>query len=375
MFFVNQMDLLDTLRELRKTNTQVRQLHILSLIVKKIGKRRVPLEIIKKKVFDWSNRIQYENKDYIKLNGRLTNNNVPTSAFSKYILFAEELGLITTLGGGVANTRLGLLLNVFLLEKNELDYNLIESEKLFFLFILLSKDSNYIILAASIVFEENTINQNDIQNKFKEALILRYKSLQNISKGKTISDISERLRIVSHEWKNAKSYSEHIIIPRLEWLKDLGVIKIQKDSSKTTYTLTDKGVDFMYRLLNYNNLLYINQNWLLDNSFKAFSMLHGTNQYVLWNELSPDLKTTLVGPILHDSYQKFSEGKALRIATFPTLLYTTINLIINKNVVVEFKELLEMLSNNLKYYKYTYHLKSAARENEGYISIIIENEI
>ena len=179
--------------------------------------------------------------------------------------------------------------------------------------------------------------------------------------------------IVSNEWRNAESYSEHIIAPRLEWLIDLNIlIKNEKH-----FILTPNGTDFVSKFPNINeieNIIDVNKNFLNQNRFNILTNLFlDANTYDVWESLNDSKQNEILGDCLLLFSKILKSGSALRIALEPSLLFSSIYLLCEKNVLVEFNEIIKKLQESFYYKNKRFKIKTSARMNEGYINIKLEN--
>lgn len=363
---------IDDLREINSSHTTVRRLDVISQFVKKIGLRKVPKEILKKELIKWSSELEEVDQEYSKKRGKLVEKGKPTTAFEKYIKIMSDIGLITSLGHTLSLTRIGNVLYQFIDCKNDYDYKLIYSERLFYLYILLSKDADYFLLAVDIIASVGgKINQSESQKKFVNDIEIRLKEKRNFSSSQAKLKISEKLRVIKYDWQRAEVYAEHILAPRFEWLVDLGVVDTHREKSNTYYKISRKGIHFLSTIPNLNKTLIhdINQKWLNNSFFMSSLCLYEKNKVIEWKDCSVETQEEYLGEVLLKSYKLFSGGKALRIALAPFLIYSSIYLVSEKKIKIELIEILQKLENSFTFKNRIYKLFYAARINEGYISI------
>ncbi|WP_111309603.1 hypothetical protein [Confluentibacter sediminis] len=369
--------IIDDLREINSSHTTVRRLDVISQFVKKIGTRKVPKEILKKELIRWNIDLEKINEDYANKKGKLAEGNRPTSAFDKYVKIIEEMGLATSLGHTMSLTRIGNVLFQFIDFKAEFDYTLIYPERLFYLYLLLSKDADYFLLAADIIASaDNKINQSDSQKKFVNDIEIRLNEKRNFSTSQAKLKISEKLRVVKYDWQRAEVYSEHILAPRYEWLVDLGVLDTYKEKSSTYYKISQRGSMFLtcIPIVNETIIHDINQKWLNNLFFQSTLSLYQNDKVTEWSDCTLEIQEKYLGEVLLKSYKLFSGGKALRIALNPFLIYSAIYLLSEENLKVELTDLMNRLENSFTFENRTYKLFNAARINEGYISINFKEE-
>lgn len=363
----------DELRVINSTNTQLRRLEVISAFVRIIGKRQIPIELLKKQTLIWSFNVENEYPEYVKYNGKLTEKGKPTTAFNKYVSLIKEIGLIQQLGSVITLTTSGRILFHFIKDKNELSFELSTEERLFYLYILFNKDADYILLIIDmIVNNPEYTKQHQMQEDFKQALLLRLHAKSSFASRKTQMSVHEKIRVVSKEWKNAESYSEHIIAPRVEWLIDLGILK--KNNGRVQ--LTDDGILFNMncpKLQSTSSYSDINEQWLNNCAFSSFNLLFsdlGNTEDL--NQLDRQEQVDLIGECLANVLNLFRSGSALRVRLHPSLVYTSIHSFCSKKVFVEFDQIITILKENFVHEGKLYQLKNAARITEGYIMVKIQ---
>lgn len=361
--------IVDNLRMINSTNTQLRRLDVISSFVRLIGKRQVPLELLKKQIITWSVNAEKNIYSYSERNGLLTSNGKPTTAFKKYISLIKEIGVLKQLGSVVSLTTTGLILFSFLKNKDEYPSELSEEEKYYFLHILFSKDGDYLLLIIDLISSQNNNNkQNQLQEQFEKVLLERLESKILYSNKYAKMSLSEKRRIVTTEWQNAKSYSEHIIAPRLEWMIDLNIVTKLNGS----YILTKRGEKFKMHLLTINGvnqISEINQFWIFNNSFNAYKSLDILSKNkISFNSLIKEKQIELIGEGILNVLNLFQSGNSLRVRLAPSLIFLSIYSLCYNNIVVEFQEIISLLKESFIFKGKIFQMKNAARITEGYIT-------
>jgi hypothetical protein len=363
----------DGLRMISSTNTQVRRLEVISAITREIGRRMAPMELLKSKMIEWSFFLEANSSLYYSKNGKLTHDTEVTTAFPKYISLMKEMGIIHKLGSVISLTTNGHILNDLIKQSNQLSDVITKEEKLFYLYILFSKDADYLLLVLDMIKNEPLLsNQTQLQKKFEKSLLQRLKSKALFSERSTLMNIEEKRRVVSVEWLNSASYAEHIIAPRLEWLIDLNVLK--KEDNR--YLFTDEGEKFLESFLSLKeneSVSDINNEWITEKAFSSFRYLFSDSMLLRdFKDLTNFEQNKIIGECLLISSNLFRSGSALRIGLQPSLIFSSIHSFYKENVVLEFKQLVEKVKQVFVYKGKQYQMKGAARITEGYITIKIE---
>jgi hypothetical protein len=365
--------IVDGFRFTTSLNTTVRTLSIVSQIIKIIGQKQLPKQFLKSALVEWSTTEEKKSSDYKNHRGKITENGKTTSAFQHYLDFSFFLGLITYHGDLLMLSRLGLLLNKLLNESKEIESLLTKEEKLFYLIILFQNDADAFLLTihllnqySDLIAQERLFEQ--FESKLKERLLTKLKYANELSQ----SIIREKYRVVEVEWKKAESYAKHIIPPRLEWMADLGILNRIKRGSKIFYKSSRQGNELYKSFLSLpdSDLCDINENWLRTKAMNSLTPVICNNiPLKKWSELAKAKRMALLKPYLDMVFNYFNFDGAMRISLYPAFLFIIINLAATQNIVVEFSELEIEFKNSILVGSRKYSMRSAARINEGYITI------
>lgn len=365
--------IVDEFRFVSSLNTIVRNLNIVSQIVKIIGKRHLPKELLKSALIDWSYHEEQKSSVYKNHRGKITNEGKPTSAFQHYLNFAIHIGLITSHGDFLMLSRLGSLLNKLMYDSRKTESLLTNEEKLFYLINLFQCDADGLLLTIYLLIQHTNIVAQErllekFQINFKERLLIKQRYATEQSK----SIIRDKYRVIEYEWKKAKSYAKHLIPPRLEWMADLCIIDRKMKSSTAFYQLGYKGKKFYNSLINLpdSNLNDVNERWIRTKAMKSFTdVVYNNGSMTMWLKISPAKRLNLLKTLLENAFDYFNVEGAMRISLFHGFLYILINFATKEKIVVEFCELENEFKNTIIVGNRKYSLRPAARINEGYISL------
>jgi len=363
----------DNLRFIHSTHTLVRCLGILSKYVKTIGSNQTPKEILKQQLIHWSAELEGKSEEYKNHNGKLTNKKKPTTAFNKYVDLLEGLGLVTSFGHVLSNTRLGSLLSLFTKGKDDFDFPLNFQEKLFFLYLLIQKDADVIVVILQTLNKAvGPVNQAYMQMGFETSIEDRLQLKEKFATIQAKQMIREKLRVIQYEWTKPEVYSEHIIAPRLEWLADLGLVEMRKQAGNTLYNISGKGEIFYKSLddLQGYEMKDINEDWLIHKAFACFAVtLLDRSTISYWGNISLPERKSIMKNYLLQTYKLFSTGGAMRMALYPSMLYISMKLLAEKGIVIEFKEIADELKETLTIDDKSFIIRPSPRLTEAYISV------
>ncbi len=358
------------------TNTQVRYLPIISQIIRTIGNRSSTLSMLKNVLNKWSIEQERKSTDYKNHNGILTNNEKPTTAFPFYIELMMNLGLITKINEVVRNSKFGILF--LTLEKFDTNKDVFSDvEKLFYLFFVLSKDADNIIL----ILQEIQDNGGEANNKYLREQYETY--LKRRLKMKAINanpfsqvTISDKLRRVEYIWQNAEEYSKHIIPPRIEWMLDFGLLKYNNNRIKT-FEFTELGKSFYNSLesMDNSNIKDINDFWLSDKFISVFqSLCKNKTQIVDFDNLDEASSNQFLSKILPVAFKELDNDGLKRISGLPFYVFTMIVGLVKYNLAISFSALKSKLEKSFSTHEYTFAFRQATRINESYLTVSV-NEI
>jgi hypothetical protein len=360
----------DGFRFINNLNTQVRSLAICTQIVKEIGNSHSSKEILKTSLNKWSLQLEDNSKDYLEHSGRLTIKKKATKAFDRYLEFINNLGLTNSINNVVSTTPIGFLLSNLLTNKANDKFTLTKYEQLFYCVELFRKDADAIILTLEMVRNSQAPSQIDLMKEFES----NFKNRLMVKKSSALPtvqvELGDKFRTVEYQWKNAESYSEHIIIPRVEWLTDLSIITKKKSGKSTNYVISDRGLELLLVLPSIQGAVNkdVDENWLRCYSIKAFCDALNFADLKNWSMLQENERAHLLGAILEYCYPILSKGGAMRMPLYPLFLTIAIKAACDQGVIVEFCDLEEAF-RNLKIGKRQYALRKTARLNESYVSV------
>lgn len=361
----------DGFRFITRLNTQVRTLVTLSQIVKILGAKQLPKQFLKSALEKWSAEEESKSIEYKKHKGKITKEGKPTTAFNRYLEFITALGLVTTHSDLVMCSRSGILLNRFANESKHTESQLSATEKIFFLITLFSKDADALLLTLELLQLHNKpVSQKDLRESFKENLKHRLSLKQKYANQQVRPLIHDQYRKVEYEWRGATSYAEHIIPPRLEWMRDLDILKqVEKGSF---YQLTEQGETFYKSLPYFPNTEQhdINEIWLRTKMMTTFAhLIFYPKRSRYWNDLVSYRQQQLLVPLLDEIFNLLNNEGARRISLYPSLLFIAIKLACTHQVIAEIQELENTMKESVIAGHKKFSARPAPRINEGYITV------
>ncbi len=219
------------------TNTKVRRLGYLKIFFKLIKeKKKIPASFINKKYEEFAVRYNHYLVEAVNSKGLIQDSKGKSAA--PYLNLLKEFNLIETVNRLVfpsKSLRVYLeLANRFNKDENENPFFLTEFDKVFFLELILQKDFLYTSIILELIFLNKNPNINYLVSVFQNAILKR---LDNFLKQNTeqfekrkVAQI-KRMKKRIEEWEKPEVYLEHVLMPRINWLADLGLIQLFNDNS------------------------------------------------------------------------------------------------------------------------------------------------
>ncbi|MBR5082445.1 MAG: hypothetical protein IKX35_08410 [Bacteroidales bacterium] len=238
------------------SNTKIRRLGYLKLLLKMVNDRKkISISQINRQFERYVQSYNvflslYKNDKGIVLETKTGNSSKP------YVELAESIGLIRKTA---TYYEIGKMGKVYIRLKQSVDeeennpFVLSDFDVSFFYEQLLKKDFLYLYVLMEIVCQTGGTNYSSIKRVFQDRLLFRINRLVD---GAREADSQKILNLKKIEkrimsWEKPNTYLEHVLMPRINWLYDLGIIDY--DSNKM-FSLTPKGDGYFYNLSIWNDL-------------------------------------------------------------------------------------------------------------------------
>lgn len=352
------------------TSTKVRRLGYFKVLSYFLEERnKIPKRNINRKFEDFVSQYELELKKYSNSKGLIKQTKTGISAkpyldFSKDIGFLSELNNIFVRGKDfkvyqVIRYRIENHSNLFALDK---------FDKMYFLEQLLLKDFFFISILLEIVYINQNSNYLLIKDQFQDCVLNRLDEIISKSSGLYAANINRELREVSRrikKWEKPESYLEHVIMPRLNWLYDLGILDMD---AKLNVILTQQGVRLFYNICFWNDL---NSNWIFDSQdflklfyVHLFNDVYSEKRESLANKLDREQINQKILVYLNESFFHFKTLAPNRVTGSAAITYTKFLLYLFDDVKVGHKYIENYLSGE-KNVNFIY--KFQKQYNDGYI--------
>lgn len=254
------------------TNTKVRRLGYLKLISDLFENySKIPTQKIDNRFEEYAELAKNDLLRYPNSKGLIKKTKTGISA-KPYIGFFTNIDWLTKLNrvyiAGKAMKVYQILKKQDVKDKDENSFYLSTFDKSFFLEKILINDYFYISSLIELLYiNSNNCSYQYLIETFQGSLV---KKLNDILGSDRVIASSKELREIRavrdriNGWEKPEKYLEHLIMPRLNWLFDLGLInfyKHQRSSQETLYQLNDKGKSLFKHFCFWTDL---NQGYILN---------------------------------------------------------------------------------------------------------------
>lgn len=353
----------DNIIKILTTNTKVRRLGYFRLLMKFMEeKKRVPISIMNHKFEEYVSAYEDDLKQYRNDRGAILVTKTGNSS-KPYLEVASALGLIRKSTGIYEIGKVGKVYNDICemsIEKEPNIFEISDVDKSFLLELLLKNDYLYTYNILEYSFCNVNNSYSKLKASFQDCLL---SSIRTIIKGTTEVGKKTGLLVIEKRiksWDKPSVYLEHILMPRLNWLFDLGIIDLKPSLS---YSLTELGEKLYYHLSLWNDYSmdyvvnpsnYLGMFYL--NTFSDCNRMQ-TRPYRYEGE-------NVFNEYLSDCYRKYKTLAPNRVTFSMASNYVRYNLLWKNGRVLEEEQMKKMLENE---YKDKYIFRFQNQYKDGYI--------
>jgi len=286
-----------------------------------------------------------------------------------YIKFASEIGFVDI---SKNNIKLTKNFQVYLSISQEFSNNgnpfsLNKFEKLFFAELILKHDYLYISSIAKLLYIKTEVSFEYLKNIFKKYLlknindyIVDNTSFLKYEEKRKLKSIYNRI----NKWEKPEIYLEHILMPRLNWLADLGFADITDDN---TFKLNEDGKLFFETLCIWMDLYTGNiidcEKFLNKFYVKSFGVIFNNSNLNHNNSLEGKIKNKII-TYVNDSFEKFKTFAPNRVTLSQAISYVKYKLYLIDDIVMDYDGLVRHIQEDLKL---KYIFKFQKQYNDGYL--------
>ena len=362
-------------RAIKEPSTLIRRLRYVSQILRIVGERPLNNEVLAGKLRDWSNTYRDDLKNYKYNTGAAHSMKKKrmTLLASNYIDLAVKFGLLSEISNVYQLTRIGRILLSLLNEASDEELNLFclrEDERIFYIYQILQQDADILLTVVNMVqFLENPTHKN-LQKGFQQAFLDRLKAKISTSSQEHITRrLHDRQVEITTKWKKPEGYAVYIVLPRLHWLLDLGLLDARKEKNSLIYQLTEVGqnlIEILPKLRNFN-ISDIPDSWFNTQFFSKVSpLMIFDNDFRQWQNINDKLRQEACEKYLPAAFDKFRRTSIPKISLTQGTMYLCIRFATEFRLLTNTQELIQWFQKPRTLGNYRYEARTSARENESY---------
>lgn len=338
-----------------QTNTQMRRLGYVVQICRLLSDNYLSISELQKELLDWAESNQEKLESHISNKGVIRRSNQALGS-RRYIELTESFELITPVNGYFRLTKTGRVLNALLrdcpkdIASNP--FELGQSETLFLLYQLVLLDRDYLlpIFELTLNFHEQSQLQRETQGKLIEHFQLLWLRLKSQIER---FEAEERISALKN-WTQAIRYSEHLTVPRLNWLLDLKMLDWTIYKTKGEFVPSETGRLFLDDIPTSDNNRFVNRLWCQNDLFALWAKAQ-KSPVKLWNEFSLSEQRMLIEESVEAGFKIFRTMQYPRISAYQLTLFIVIKFIVCRKILVGFEDIKFALSNFSNAGKWAFH--------------------
>ncbi|HLP48187.1 MAG TPA: hypothetical protein VK186_26450 [Candidatus Deferrimicrobium sp.] len=351
--------------------TQVRRLKYFSIFIDFLGTDGLQKELLELKILNWSNTNREGFQKLISPTGEISkkSSKIKSQSFQNYLVAIRKLNLIEENSIYIQTTRIGQVLYTLMKkfpgnsDPPTTAYQLSSLEKAFFLYNILLNDADIFITVLRMLYEEPGKPLNNYLKSYQKYFISRLKQKLNVLRPPDSDKALEALERVMG-WRSPERYCEDIVPPRLHWMIDLCLL-----SDKYELNPQGKAIYEHFPIIE-KDIRDIGAEWIENSLADLLSCFFIEREIKMWSALGSAQKDEVITESLFYALKYFSVFNIPRLSVPQTFLFTTLFLLYQKNIKIEFSDIsnwigFEKIINDKKI-----GLRMAARPEESYIRIL-----
>ncbi len=350
------------------TNTKVRRLGYLKIFFELLSqKQKLPESFVNKKFEAYATTFNSYLEDIENNKGLIQSLNGKSA--QPYYELIRELGLVVSVNRVIVpskSLRVYIELRKAFSSENLNPFILDDLDKLFFLEILLKEDYLYFSLILESIYIKRFEDTKSLIENFQSLLLERLNSqlvfeefIKNNNGLAEIKTIKKRVEA----WKAPKVYLEHVIMPRLNWMADLGLIALSESNS---VSITPFGDSFFNEMASWIdvNCEPVEDSELFLKKYFPHALSYASRHFYWEKRMTLDDIIPLVKLYIDKSFDCFKTLAPNRVTSSQAILYTKYCMYLNHKFSISNNSILSILEKNLKD-QYIY--KFQPQYEDGYI--------
>ena len=353
----------DNIIKILSTNTKARRLGYFKLLMRFMDeRRRVPISVMNHKFEEYVSTYEDSLIHYGNERGAIVITKTGNSA-KPYLELASALGLIRKSTGTYEIGKVGKVYNdickLTVVEDSNV-FELSDVDKSFLLEQLLKNDYLYTYNILEYSFCNGHNSYSKLKSVFQNCLISSIRAMikDTTETGRRTGLIVIEKRIKT--WDKPSVYLEHVLMPRLNWLYDLGIIDLK---TNLNYSLTEFGERLYYHLSlwkDYSMDLVINPS----NYLGLFYMQTYSDCNRMQIRAFDSGDGNMFDEYLSDCYRMYKTMAPNRVTFSMASNYIRYNLLWGKGCALEEEQMKKLLENE---YKNKFIFRFQNQYKDGYI--------
>jgi len=321
------------------TNTKVRRLgyfKILSLFLTEA--KQVPASVINKKFENYCSKYTelLEHNQFKK--GLIKETKTGISA-KPYMDTANDLGFLNKINNVYHTGKSFKVYQVIQHESTDSTniFKLTTFDTVYFLECILKNDFFYFTNLLELIFVKELVTYSDIISAFQQKLIdclHEYRTQELIIARKAIREMEKIIHRIK-SWENPEVYLEHIIMPRLNWMLDLGIIT----ETNNEFQITEIGKKLFKHFCIWNDIN--TQKVISPDAFFNMFIIHlyddCYNGSISTNPKDLNVITEKMFGCINDSFKFFKTLAPNRVTASQAINYTKYKLYLDDSIKTEYQ--------------------------------------
>jgi len=363
----HKMDIssIDEIRVLMPTNTQVRRLGYIVQICRLLENVYLTMPELQNQLETWAGKNKSALTRYISDKGVIQRSTYSLGS-KRYIELAQAFQFVTPVSGYLRLTKTGRILSTLYTNSVAEDnpFEIESKSKLLFCYQLFLMDADYIIPFLELISVYH--RQGQILENTQQQLLNRFRKLESATDFPLLrSSARERFLSIS-QWTRPEKYSEHLVLPRLHWLLDLGFVDKNTFQALGQFIPSEVGYHFLEHMPIVNEQRVVTRSWCQNTLFAIWA--EGSKlPIVLWCQLSTGQQRALIDELVSLGFSFFRTMEYPRISAYQLVLFAILYLIYDKQTLATFEETKKALGDFAQERHPEWNFFWSAHDDDGYL--------
>ena len=362
-------------RAIKEPSSLVRRLRYVSQILRFVGQGPLNKDILVAKLRDWSNNHTDNLKNYKYNTGAAhsTRKKGMTLLAINYLDLTVKFGLLSKISNVHQLTRIGRVLLSLINDKPNEDLNLFflqADERIFYIYQILQQDADVLLTVINMVQSLENPDHKNLQKDFQEFFLERLKAKSSTSSQEHITNRLYDRQAEVKEWKKPEGYAAYVVLPRLNWLLDLGLLDSTKEKNSFVYQLTEAGQHLIktFPKLKNSNIPDVTDSWFNTQFFsEVIPLMISETSFRRWQDVDDKVRQEACEKHLPATFDKFRKTSIPKISLTQGTMYLCIRFATELHLLTNLGELIQWFQKPRILENYKYEARISARENEAYL--------